>query len=114
MVGSGAARQLLDHRWMDTTDAPTSAGATEASALQGGVNAQHRSDPARDTADFPDAAPAGPGNLRADYVLPSKAGLAVQGGGVFWPLSTDPLSRLTGVFPFPSSDHRLVWLDVRP
>ena len=27
---------------------------------------------------------------------------------MFWPPSSDPLSRLTGVFPFPTSDHRLV------
>jgi hypothetical protein len=33
--------------------------------------------------------------------------------GVFWPLSTDPLFPLVGLFPFPSSDHRLVWVDVR-
>jgi alkaline phosphatase D len=34
-------------------------------------------------------------------------------GGVFWPTREDPLSRLTGTYPFPSSDHRLVWKDVR-
>ena len=62
-----------------------------------------------DTADFADTAP---GNLRADYVLPSLA-LRVVRSGVFWPTQSDPLSRLTGVFPFPSSDHRLVWVDVR-
>jgi len=28
-------------------------------------------------------------------------------------VQSDPLFRLTGVFPFPSSDHRLVWIDVR-
>jgi len=28
------------------------------------------------------------------------------------PASTDPLFRLVGVFPFPTSDHRLVWVDV--
>ncbi len=54
----------------------------------------------------------GPGNLRADYVLPSK-NLKLLDGAVFWPLSTDPLFRLVGVFPFPTSDHRLVWVDVR-
>jgi hypothetical protein len=32
---------------------------------------------------------------------------------VFWPLSSDPLFRLVGVFPFPTSDHRLVWVDLR-
>ena len=44
--------------------------APEAAALQGGANATHRSDPAYDTADFSDTRP---GNLRADYVLPSKS-----------------------------------------
>ena len=38
---------------------------------------------------------------------------------MFWPTVSDPLSRLTGEFTsgipggFPSSDHRLVWVDVR-
>ena len=81
----------------------------EAAQLQGGANLTHRSDPAYDTADFADGAP---GNLRADYVLPSRD-LRVQDAGVFWPVSSDPLSALTGTFPFPSSDHRLVWVDVR-
>jgi hypothetical protein len=53
----------------------------------------------------------GPGNLRADYVLPSR-NLQMLAARVFWPLSTDPLFRLVGVFPFPTSDHRLVWVDV--
>jgi 3-phytase len=106
----GAAQQLLEHHWIDAAFTPSSAGAAEASALQGGANLGHEGNPAYDTADFADMP--GPGNLRADYVLPS-LGLDVQGGGVFWPVSSDPLSRLTGTFPFPSSDHRLVWLDVR-
>jgi 3-phytase len=106
----GAAQQLLDHRQVNSGFVPTSAGAVEASALQGGANAAHRGNPAHDTADFADVP--GPGNLRADYVLPSH-GLQVRGGAVFWPPASDPLSRLTGTFPFPSSDHRLVWLDLR-
>ncbi len=105
----GAIQQLLENPRIDTAFAPQSSGATEASALQGGANLTHRSDPAFDTADFPDSAP---GNLRADYVLPSKRGVRVIGGFVFWPPSTNPLSRLTGVFPFPTSDHRLVALDL--
>jgi hypothetical protein len=104
----GAAQQLLDHRWINAASTPESAGAAEASALQGGANTTHRGDPAQDTADFADVP--GPGNLRADYVLPSR-GLRVRGSGVFWPVASDPLSRLTGTFPFPTSDHRLVWLD---
>ena len=88
---------------------PASAGAAEAAALQGGANATHQSDPRYDTADFADGAP---GNLRADYVLPSRK-TTVFGSGVFWPTQADPLSRLTGVYPFPSSDHRLVWVDMQ-
>ena len=104
----GSIQQLIEHPLVNTELTPASAGAVEASALQGGANLTHRSDPAFDTADFADSAP---GNLRADYVLPRK-NLRIQDSAVFWPLLADPLSRLTGVFPFPSSDHRLVWVDV--
>ncbi|TDN92310.1 endonuclease/exonuclease/phosphatase family protein [Microbacterium sp. BK668] len=103
-----AITQLLDNRRI-TDPKPASAGGPEASILQGGANLTHRGDPAYDTADFADTAP---GNLRADYVLPSTK-LSVVDAGVFWPLSTDPLSALTGTFPFPSSDHRLVWVDLQ-
>ena len=103
----GAIQQLLDSpRLQDPL--PTSAGAPEAATLQGGANATHESDPRYDTADFADTSP---GNLRADYVLPSRR-LDVDGARVFWPVQADPLFYLTGVFPFPTSDHRLVWVDV--
>lgn len=105
----GAIQNLLDLGQINTRHTPTSEGAVEASELQGGINADHLSDPAYDTADFADNAP---GNLRADYVLPSK-GFRIIDSAVFWPTTTDPLFRLTGNFPFPSSDHRLVWVDVR-
>ncbi len=104
----GSAQLLLDNIRVNTSTTPASAGAVEASVLQGGANTTHLSDPAFDTADFSDTAP---GNLRADYVLPSW-NLDIEGAGVFWPVQSDPLFRLTGVFPFPSSDHRLVWTDV--
>jgi hypothetical protein len=103
----GAIQQLLLHPRVNATRTPSSAGAAEASELQGGANLTHRSDPKFDTADFADTAP---GNLRADYVLPSKS-IRIRESGVFWPVQTDPLFRLTGVFPFPTSDHRLVWVD---
>lgn len=103
-----AIEQLLDHRRL-RDPRPTSGGAVEAAATQRGANLTHRGDPARDTADFEDTAP---GNLRVDYVLPSK-NLQVRGAGVFWPMADEPGSELTGQFPFPSSDHRLVWADVR-
>jgi hypothetical protein len=104
----GAIQQLIDHPLVNTKLTPSSLGAVEQSGLQGGANLTHESDPAFDTADFSDGAP---GNLRADYVLPRKT-LQLMDAGVFWPLRTDPLFPLAGVFPFPSSDHRLVWIDV--
>jgi hypothetical protein len=107
-----AALQLLDHPLINTRMTPSSEGGPEQSALQGGVNAGHQGDPAFDTADFSDSPPFGAGNLRADYVLPRK-NLRILEAGVFWPLSSDPLFPLVGTFPFPGSDHRLVWVDVR-
>ena len=105
----GSIQQLLEHPLVNTKVTPSSEGAVQQSALQGGANLTHQSDPAFDTADFSDSAP---GNLRADYVLPRK-NLRIVDAAVFWPLNTDPLFRLVGTFPFPSSDHRLVWVDVR-
>lgn len=105
----GSIQQLLEHPLVNTRVTPMSEGAVQQSALQGGANLTHESDPAFDTADFADGAP---GNLRADYVLPRK-NLQIVGSAVFWPLNTDPLFPLVGTFPFPSSDHRLVWVDVR-
>jgi hypothetical protein len=105
----GAIQQLLDHPLINTKVTPSSEGAVEQAKLQGGANDSHRSDPAFDTADFNDSAP---GNLRADYVLPRKE-LQIRNAGVFWPKSDDPLFALVGTFPFPSSDHRLVWVDVQ-
>jgi hypothetical protein len=122
----GSAQQLLEHPRVNATMTPQSAGAAEAAVLQGGANTTHRGEARFDTADFSDIAP---GNLRADYVLPHKS-LRIEDSGVFWPLQPtatrpSPLFRLTGVFDnrpfplgwrevggFPTSDHRLVWVDV--
>ena len=103
-----AIDQLLRHPRI-TDPWATSAGATEAAGLQAGANLDHLGDPALDTADFADTTP---GNLRVDYVLPSRD-LRARDAGVFWPTAADPLSRLTGVYPFPGSDHRLVLADLR-
>jgi hypothetical protein len=114
----GAIQQLIEHPHVNTRVTPESAGAVEAAALQGGANTSHRSDPRYDTADFSDTAP---GNLRADYVLPRRS-MKIMGSAVFWPVQSDPFFRLTGVFDrtawgpvggFPTSDHRLVWVDVK-
>jgi endonuclease/exonuclease/phosphatase family metal-dependent hydrolase len=103
----GAIDQLLDHpRVRDPL--PTSDGAVEAAAVQGGANDGHEGDPALDTADFADNAP---GNLRADYALPSK-NLPVRDAEVFWPMADQPGSELTGAYPFLTSDHRPVWVDL--
>ena len=103
----GSIQQLLDlDRVQDPL--PDSEGAVEAAMNQGQLNETHEGDPALDTADFTDDAP---GNIRADYVLPSD-GFDLLGAAVFWPPTDDPLSALTGEFPFPSSDHRLVWVDL--
>jgi hypothetical protein len=112
----GSIQQLLDNPRINTTVTPSSIGGTEWSRIQDALNDAHQSDPAFDTADFCDT-PAfppcsGPGNLRADYVLPSRD-LRIADADVFWPEPGHPLVYLTGAgFPVPSSDHRLVWVDL--
>ena len=112
---AGAIQQLLEHQLIQAEPAPESQGAVQQSALQGGANTTHRSDPRFDTADFADGAP---GNLRADYLLPRNS-IQILRSAVFWPLNTDPLFRLVGTFNpaflggFPTSDHRLVWADLK-
>jgi myo-inositol-hexaphosphate 3-phosphohydrolase len=110
-----AIQQILLDPSIDGSVIPTSPGAVQQAGLQGGINATHTGDPAFDTADFADTAP---GNLRVDYVLPSQVGLDPLAGSVFWPLNTDPTFPLVGTFTpslpggFPSSDHRLVAMDL--
>ncbi|MGK2926093.1 MAG: endonuclease/exonuclease/phosphatase family protein [Lysobacterales bacterium] len=99
----GAAAQLLGAPWIDSTCTPASEGGAQAATLQGGVNLRQGGDPAADTADFNDEFA---GNLRLDYLLPSR-GLRLLGCGVFWPASGTDGSELVDV-----SDHRLVWLDI--
>ncbi len=119
----GSIQQLLDHPLINTKTTPTSLGGPWASRTQDVLNDTHRTDPRYDTADFCDT-PAfppcsGPGNLRADYVLPRKT-MQIVGSGIFWPspdpADADPLAPyfyLTGPgFPVPTSDHRAVWVDV--
>ena len=103
-----AIRALLEHP--DIQDPlPKSAGAAEAALAQGGVNAQHRGDPALDTADWRDHN--GPGNLRVDYVLPSSE-LKILDAGVFWPGSDVPQAAILSGRGAQVSWHGLVWVDV--
>ena len=103
------ARKLLASPRVNTDITPVSAGAAESAIRQGGANLTHLGGADFDTADFADGTP---GNLRVDYVLPSD-NLCLTGAGVFWPLPGDPLYDLVGDYPFPSSDHRLVWIDLK-
>ena len=108
---NGAINQLLEHAQIDNRVIPGSSGGVEDAVLEGQANASHVADPMADTADFN---PAGPGNLRVDYVLPSRRGLGPKCGGVFWPTANDATRYLVGDgFPVVSSDHHLVWLDIR-
>jgi hypothetical protein len=113
----GSAQLLLEHPLVNTKVTPSSEGGPEQDGLQGAANTLHVGDPAFDTADFADAYGPPPdfggasGNLRADYVLPRK-NLRIIDAAVFWPTTDDPLFSLVGIYPFPSSDHRLVWVDV--
>jgi endonuclease/exonuclease/phosphatase family metal-dependent hydrolase len=75
-------------------------------AIAAGRDAPHA---ARRTADFADptpGGPGGPGDLRVDYVLPSRS-LRVVDAGVFWPAPGDPAAADAA-----ASDHRLVFVDV--
>ena len=100
--------KLLANPLVNTAITPVSIGGADAVLRQAGANLTHIGGADFDTADFADGSP---GNLRADYVLPSK-NLRMLGAGVFWPAATDPLFDLVGDWPFPSSDHRLVWIDL--
>ncbi|WP_341210960.1 endonuclease/exonuclease/phosphatase family protein [uncultured Limimaricola sp.] len=92
-------RDLLgDPRLVDPRP-PSEGGRASADADQSG-------DPGLDTADW-DAAPDGPGNLRVDYILPSRAGLAVTGAGVVWPEAGEIAEAAAR-----ASAHRLVWVDL--
>ncbi len=97
-----AINQLLDCQCV-TSVAPKSTGGAYWAREQGGANKQHKGDPSCDTGDFSDRSV---GNMRIDYVLPSKT-LKVIGSGVFWPKPDEP-----GAQAAQQSDHRLVWIDV--
>ncbi|WP_081933532.1 endonuclease/exonuclease/phosphatase family protein [Shewanella mangrovi] len=91
---SGAVRQLLDHPLVNGSFVPTSKG--------GAAYVPDNSESKSFTASWKE---------RADYVLPSKAGMKIVDGGVFWPEKSSPLYRLIKTRSA-SSDHRLVWLTV--
>ncbi len=91
-----AIKALLAHPAVNADFVPTSAGG--AAARPGNPHAPTH------TASW---------GQRADYVLPSRAGWAVRGGGIFWPTPAETGAELVAERAA-SSDHRLVWLDLRP
>jgi hypothetical protein len=89
---AGAAQQLTNHSQVLTTQIPSAAVYLKTSAPT-------------DTADFST-------DLRVDYVLPSKLGFEMAGNAVYWPSGTHPQAALVAN-PATSSDHKLVWADLR-
>ncbi len=108
-----AIARLIAHPNVAQVDAPTSVGAMLMAKQQGQRNEQHTAPHNSDTADFFDGQV---GNLRVDYVLPSKA-IRVQNSQVFWlapqdaaingQTITNELSKKINN----ASDHHLVWVD---
>ncbi len=91
-----AIRSLLGHaRLQDAM--PASAGGVEAAKTSGDEDG----DPKQDTASF-----GRNGNMRVDYVLPSRK-LKVKNTGIFWPSRDDEDRNLVS-----ASDHRMVWIEV--
>lgn len=111
----GAIGQLLEHPRVHREAAigalaPRSRGGIDAARRQGGANLRHQGNPALDTGDFSDGERS-VGNLRVDYVLPSKD-FEVCASGVFWPTAEDPEFAIVNDDAELSSDHRLVWVDI--
>jgi endonuclease/exonuclease/phosphatase family metal-dependent hydrolase len=102
-----AIRALLTHPRVFDAE-PRSLGGPEQRMKQFGVNMQQQGDAGLDTGDFDDAPGVGPGNLRVDYVLPSR-NLRVVAAGVCWPKAHEPLLK-----PAEASDHRMVWVEFAP
>jgi len=95
----GSARRdgiasLLNHKAVNSMPVPSSLGGK--ANKPSNINAKHH------TAAW---------GMRADYVLPSHAGLNLIKQGVFWPELGDSLHRLVSKRST-SSDHKLVWIEV--
>lgn len=114
-----AINQLLNNPRINNEVTPSSPGGVQQKD-DGGINNSHRGNSAFDTADFGDGLTAA-GNLRADYVLPSRD-LRITNAGVFWPQRNDPLFPLVGergslttfqnAANTPASDHSAVFVDL--
>jgi len=97
-----AIQQLLKHPLV-ADRAPNNEGGVRQAKQDGKANEAHKGAPKFDTSNFSDRVV---GNLRADYVLPSK-NLGGGRSGIFWPIPGTPGAGLVNC-----SDHRLVWIDI--
>lgn len=100
----GAIAQLLEHPSINASKVPASAGGPYYAQQNAELNRSHQGAPENDTTNFSHE---GHGNLRLDYVLPSR-NFQVIDLGVFWPLPTEPGGKAAT-----ASDHRLVWMDLQ-
>ena len=100
-----AILQLLKHPKILATKPPSSQGGHIAATTYPNLNAKHKGNPRFDTADFGSD---GVGNLRVDYVLPSKT-LTITSSGIFWPLPGEASFSAAS-----KTDHRMTWIDVTP
>ena len=94
---NAALAALLEHPRLQDPE-PESDTARAAAGAEGGANADHRGDPALDTANWRDGE-GDPGNLRVDYVLPS-ADWEILDTGVTWGRGET------------APRHGLVWVDL--
>lgn len=101
---NNAIDQLLKHELIQATPVPTSNGGKFYAEKEGKVNLEHKGNPLHDTANFNDGSV---GNVRIDYVLPSK-NLTITNQGVFWPSPGEEGNDLSD-----ASDHRMVWIDIK-
>ena len=92
---NSAISALYHHPRINNSKPPASAGGAE--------NAPGNTKAAFHTAGW---------KMRADYVLPSKAGFTIIDSGVFWPEKNSHLYPLVGSRGA-SSDHRLVWVKLQ-
>jgi 3-phytase len=95
---NAAIKQLLDHPQVNSNYSPIRPNFTAPPGQEFGKG--YFNSVAYDTGDFFQ-------DLRVDYVLPSKLGLHVLAGAVYWPVSPDPGASLLSV-----SDHRAVHFDM--
>ena len=93
-----AIQRLISNPRLQDPEPKSLGGVEDATAP---ASRQHQGDPAIDTANF-----GRNGNLRVDFVLPSR-NLTVKNSGVFW-----PERKAANHVHIAASDHRMVWIEV--